>query len=113
MIWWLFKWNCGIILSRLCKNAMALATSTASLSAKAVSTVTLAPSCSKVKSDPHGIYWLITTKLGGELQQPMTGNTLGCENILKKKNYILSNLIKIKKKNNYLINICIEKFKNF
>lgn len=91
MIWWLFKWNCGMILSRLCKNAIALATSTASLSAKAVSTVTLAPSCNKVWSDPQGIYWLITTKLGGELQHPITGNTLGCENILQSKGYLKLN----------------------
>lgn len=31
---------------------------------------------------PTGMYWLITTRLGGELQQPITGSTLGCEKIL-------------------------------
>ena len=27
------------------------------------------------------MYWLITTRLGGELQQPITGSTFGCEKI--------------------------------
>ena len=31
---------------------------------------------------PTGMYWLMTTRLGGELQQPMTGSTLGWEKIL-------------------------------
>ena len=40
------------------------------------------PWCRTLWRLPTGMYWLITTRLGGELQQPITGSTLGWEKIL-------------------------------
>ena len=61
---------------------MPLATSMANCNALAVSTTSPEPSCNTWYMDPTGTNWLMTTRLGGELQQPMTGMTLGWEKIL-------------------------------
>lgn len=85
----LLRWYWGMIRSKLCKNAIPRATSTARRRAAAVSTTTPVPSWSSVYKDPHGMCWFMTTKFGGELQQPITGKTFGWEKILKEwKSYI-------------------------
>ncbi|KDR11772.1 hypothetical protein L798_14268 [Zootermopsis nevadensis] len=85
----LLRWYWGMMRSRLCRKAMPRATSKANRRACAVSTTTPVPSCNRVYRDPHAIYWLITTRFGGELQQPTTGKTFGCEKILKQRNFDL------------------------
>ena len=83
------RWKLGNCLSSEWRNAIPRETSNAKRIACAVSTTIplgRPPWCNTPYSEPFIINWLITIKLGGSLQHPMTGNTLGWEKIRRRGN---------------------------
>lgn len=89
----LLSWNLHLFcLSNPWRKAIALATSRANLSARAVSTTTPVPPCKSLCKLPLAMYCETVANCGGWFTHPRTGSTFGWENIRSLGNSSLKSL---------------------